>query len=496
MSSKELSYQDILDRINQNLQSAKSQKGNQEIEEEYSFLLLKLNNELEQVNRKWDVNSEFNITSHRKKIGKFIVQGKKIVRKFLRWYINPLFSKQKEFNASVTRALNIMEERMNYHYKENKKAESIQNTLNVLQENISSLTQEQNSLKDSVKILDLRLGEVVKSQALLTYENTGFQDTIKRLSELNEHKISEISVKLNDLEVIVHDFNSLRDQYNIIHNGIDSNQKYAKILEDRINTIEDIVQYIRRIVNKNMNKKIITELDHKNDLHKETGDNNNKEFEFDYLFFENKFRGSRNVIKERQKMYLDYIGPNDKVLDIGCGRGELIELLTEKGIESEGIDINEEMIDYCLERGFDVKHADAIKYLSSIAPRSYDCIVMCQVIEHLTFQQYTQLISSMHNALKPGGRIIIETINVQSVYAMSNWFYIDPTHTKPVHPETLDFVIKEIGFVRTERKFLSPVDHINIPSIEKEEFTSFNESIANLYGTIYGNQDYAIIAWR
>lgn len=305
-----------------------------------------------------------------------------------------------------------------------------------------------------------------------------------------------------ELSVALDHIAALKEQLSIEHNN---QQQLKNILGEKeqniyekIESTNEMLSFVRRKLKKNESSIEGPALIHNKVLPEEsTLIEQKNNYSMDYLLFENRFRGSRSSIKERQKQYLEYILPTDKVLDIGCGRGEFIELLTDNGISVNGIDINEDMVEYCIDRGFNVQYADAIDYLAAVPPQTYDCISMCQVIEHLTFEQYTELLGLMLNALKPGGKVIIETINAQSVYAMSNWFYIDPTHTKPVHPETLDFVIKEIGFHKTERKNVSPVEHINVPQIGNiENSEEINRAIGDLYGMLYGYQDYALIAWR
>lgn len=480
MSKSSLSFEDVLFRINNNFNKANSKNENRRSEDQersgdYNHLQLQFTTELEQVNRRWDVSPEFYITSHRRSIGKFIVFGKKVIRKLLRWYVNPVFEKQKGFNASVTRTLNIVKE--------------LTSNQTII---INNLVEEKGRMSDEIKLISDKLEIILQEKEHLESENIRLSEFIEQL--LESHKLSILSTEKDNIDkfaLVFDHVEALKQQLSIEHNQ-------QLLLNEKIeNTTDELLGYVRRKLKKVEKNTHYVALNEKtnNDLALSEIDNN-YEYSMDYILFENKFRGSRKVIKERQKEYLQYISKTDRVLDIGCGRGEFIELLTENGISSEGIDINEDMVSYCLERGFNVRYADAIQYLSTVPAQSFDCITMSQVIEHLTFEQYTQLLTLIHSALKPGGRIIIETINVQSVYAMSNWFYIDPTHTKPVHPETLDFVIKDIGFYKTERKNLSPVEHIKIPKLDIEYSEELNNALKDLYGMIYGYQDYAIVAWR
>ncbi|MGE7614035.1 class I SAM-dependent methyltransferase [Paenibacillus sp. NPDC101420] len=482
MSRKDLSFEDVLLRINNNFNNVKPKGEVMQTSSDYSQLQLQLTTELEQVNRKWGVSPDFVITSHRGNIGKFIVFGKKVIRKMLRWYIAPAFQKQREYNASVTKTLNIMKEQANYKN-------------NV----IDNLIKEDHQLSNKINTISLQLEQLVQDKEHLIAENNRLIKVVDQLLETQDIKTKDVLDKINSSE------KNIEDNFSLVFNHVEALKEQLVIehnqqqqINEKLDITEELLGFVRRKL-----KKIETGIPTSYNEFKEEQQQMDievkrdlQDYQIDYLLFENKFRGSRKTIKERQKQYLQYISQTDKILDIGCGRGEFIELLMDNGISAEGIDLNKDMVEYCIERGFNVKYADAIQYLSMVPPQSYDCITMCQVIEHLSFEQYAYLLTLIHNALKPGGKVIIETINAQSVYAMSNWFYIDPTHTKPVHPETLDFVIKEIGFHKTERKYLSPVDHVNIPQINAEDSEQFNKAIGDLYGMIYGNQDYAIIAWR
>ncbi|QQZ62148.1 methyltransferase domain-containing protein [Paenibacillus sonchi] len=375
--------------------------------------------------------------------------------------------------------------------------ENSNHTKNILDE----LSRDKALLADKFDNLNEQIKQLINDKKQLTMENATLVQSIKELTEQQNRKNLGLTQNIEDftkkLSLAFDHIGALKEQLSIEHNY---QQEVKNVIDEKFESINELISFVKRKVKKiDSGAKIFKEKNKVNESSIEINAPIDQEvkYEMDYVLFENKFRGSRNTIKERQKQYLQYILPTDRVLDIGCGRGEFIELLTESGVTVEGIDLNEDMVEYCQDRGFNVKYADAIEYLINASPQSYDCISMCQVIEHLTFEQYTYLLSLILNALKPGGRVIIETINAQSVYAMSNWFYIDPTHTKPVHPETLDFVIKETGFNKTERKNVSPVEHINVPQINNiENSEEINRAIGDLYGMLYGYQDYAIIAWR
>lgn len=221
-----------------------------------------------------------------------------------------------------------------------------------------------------------------------------------------------------------------------------------------------------------------------------------------YFAFEGRFRGSREDIKQRQSVFLQYFNPGDDILDIGCGRGEFLELLKENCVHAHGIDIDEGMVSYCLSRGLDVEKIDAITYLEKVEDNTLSGIFIDQVIEHLEPPYLVKLLRLCYKKLMYGGNIVAETVNPLSLYSFAN-FYIDMGHKKPVHPATLEFLFEYIGFRDVEIKFFSFIpDEKRLRKIDLEETTNdrekqdkeiYNHNIDMLNNILYGPQDYAAI---
>jgi O-antigen chain-terminating methyltransferase len=223
--------------------------------------------------------------------------------------------------------------------------------------------------------------------------------------------------------------------------------------------------------------------------------------DMDYFLFESKYRGSRDEIKERQKVYLDYFKERQHVLDIGCGKGEFVELLAENNIGVSGIDIDKDNVIYCIDKGLPVKLAEALEYLQSCEDSSLDGIFMAQVAEHLKPNDLITLIRLARRKLQAGAYFIAKTINPQSLIVFTESYYMDPSHIKMVHPLTINFIFETEGFLNIEFKFLSPVaDDMKIPRLECMEdcknIDDFNNAISKLNDLVYGCRDYAIIAKR
>jgi glycosyltransferase involved in cell wall biosynthesis/SAM-dependent methyltransferase len=164
-----------------------------------------------------------------------------------------------------------------------------------------------------------------------------------------------------------------------------------------------------------------------------------------YQGFEDTFRGSEQFIRERQKVYLDVIGSRAPVLDVGCGRGEFLELLAEAGIEAWGVDRDPGMVARCREKGLAVQQADAISYLKAHPDGSMGVVFSAQVIEHLSYEELFCLFQLGEQKLVPGGLFVAETVNPHSIQAFKT-FWVDPTHRAPIFPEVAVTLARLHGF--------------------------------------------------
>lgn len=190
---------------------------------------------------------------------------------------------------------------------------------------------------------------------------------------------------------------------------------------------------------------------------------------FDYLGFEQIFRGPESLIRERQTVYLPFVRESAPVLDVGCGRGEFMEVVNAAGIEAVGIDTNAQMIAHCRSKGIaNVRQADALSYLDAIAPGSLGAIFSAQVIEHLTPEDLLAFAAVALRRLRPGGAFIAETVNPNSIEA-AKMFYVDSTHVKPLFPETVSFLCRSVGFSSVR------IFYPNGSGFEESDPTSQNE---------------------
>lgn len=225
-----------------------------------------------------------------------------------------------------------------------------------------------------------------------------------------------------------------------------------------------------------------------------------KEVDFNYFKFEDLYRGSRENIKELQGVYAPYFkNKSGRVLDIGCGRGEFLELMAENGINAYGVDVYKPFIDFCQELGFDVIYGDALTHLNTIPDNSLGGIFMSQVVEHLPGNYIIALIKTAYKKLIPGSYFIIETPNPDCLAAISE-FNIDISHIRPVHYKTLEFIFKEADYSSIERfhiektlypKYVRHLEGENVKNLEE-----FNQGIDNINNLLFGYRDYTIIAQK
>ena len=215
-----------------------------------------------------------------------------------------------------------------------------------------------------------------------------------------------------------------------------------------------------------------------------------------YFVFEERFRGSREEIKKRQSLFVQFFERCHNVLDIGCGRGEFLELLSAQGIGVKGIDIDEDMVNYCASKGLSVEKMDAISYLEKTDDKSLDGIFLDQVVEHLEPDYLLKMLSLCYQKMIYGSYLVVETVNPLSLYSFAN-FYMDMTHKRPIHPETLKFLLEASGLREVETRFVSPVpDGMRLRKIValEDEHNAIaeihNYNIDKLNNILFGPQDY------
>jgi len=210
-----------------------------------------------------------------------------------------------------------------------------------------------------------------------------------------------------------------------------------------------------------------------------------------YKAFEEKFRGSRDLIRTRINAFIPFITPLEKLypgasaVDLGCGRGEWLEVLQKVGFLPVGIDLDGEMLQDCKELNMSVRQGDGISYLAGLPDESLVLISAFHVAEHLTFDQLRKMVEEAVRVLKPGGLLIMETPNPENLVVATRNFYLDPTHHHPLPPELLSFLPEYYGFARSKILRLQEASEL----VNKE-----SPALADVLAGV--SPDYAVIAQK
>jgi SAM-dependent methyltransferase len=210
-----------------------------------------------------------------------------------------------------------------------------------------------------------------------------------------------------------------------------------------------------------------------------------------YSQFEHAFRGERPEIKERLQVYVPLIEPlidlypDALALDLGCGRGEWLEVLRDKGLNAKGVDLDDGMLAECRKLNLNVSTQDVIAALNSFEDESISMVSAFHLVEHISFEMLRALISEAFRVLKPGGLLILETPNPENILVGTSTFYLDPTHTRPIPPGLLKFLSKYYGFV-------------NGTVLGLQESPALREKVSPSLRDVLGgaSPDYAVVAQK
>lgn len=210
---------------------------------------------------------------------------------------------------------------------------------------------------------------------------------------------------------------------------------------------------------------------------------------FDYARFEERFRGREQYVESTQEIYLDYFAAHGPVLDLGCGRGEFLALLSKNGVEARGVDADPDAIAACREQGLNVEQADLFEFLERQPGSSLGGVFCSHVVEHLPPARLPRLIALIGDKLSAGGVLAIETPNPNCLAIFAGDFFLDPTHVRPVPSRQLHFYFEECGFGRIEIRELHPASalHPELAALDgSAELRAFRDKF-------FGGLDYAII---
>jgi SAM-dependent methyltransferase len=235
--------------------------------------------------------------------------------------------------------------------------------------------------------------------------------------------------------------------------------------------------------------------------------------DYKYLAFEDQFRGAHVVVEDKLRTYVPIFAGATDVLDLGCGRGELLAALKAAHIPARGVDANGEMAAAARARGLDAHEADALAYVESLEDGSLGGVAATQVVEHLEPSYLTRLLDALWRKLRPGAPIVVETINTACWLAFFSSYIRDLTHARPLHPDTLQYLLRASGFERVEIRYSAPVaedmkmkqiavpadvlaatDSVAIAVAAVAHVVNANAAILN--SLMFTHMDYAAIGYR
>jgi 2-polyprenyl-3-methyl-5-hydroxy-6-metoxy-1,4-benzoquinol methylase len=217
----------------------------------------------------------------------------------------------------------------------------------------------------------------------------------------------------------------------------------------------------------------------------------------DYVGFERRFRGDPAKVQAISRdRYLELLRGHDPVLDVGCGKGELVAALVGDGLAVVGIDLDAAMVDEARARGLDVQVADLNTFLEHQPPGSLGAIISTQVVEHLQIPDLVRFLELSASRLRPGGVFIAETPNPAALIVLGTHFILDPTHVRPIHPALMVYLCECAGFHAVELRYYDPASQYHLTMVDDPSplTQQVNANFTRINDVLFGPQDYAVVA--
>ena len=414
-----------------------------------------------------------------------IVRNGKVQGLLLKFY-NFLFKEQRTINLGVIQAIR---ESISLNQQLSEQTSNLEDVLRLTSETIT----------DRLTITDDRITSVADRFSTTSNRFSIADDRITltddRLTK-TESNLVNLASRLEDIET------GLKQQVTALEARLSVAERTTQFVEkshtDRLRYLQtDLAQQKRLIAlllerqNQQLNPEITSTLEDAPTSQDAIQSSQQSQKDAFYLALEDRFRGDRSEIRERLRVYLPILQKTnlqesgDIILDMGCGRGEWLQLLRDEGYKGIGLDINQSMLEQCQETQLSVLDADALTYLKSLPDNTLGGVTGFHIVEHLPFEILIQLMVETHRVLRSGGMMIFETPNPRNVLVGSCNFYFDPTHNNPIPPDTLEFLANYSGFETVQTLHLNPSDNPRV--LEDSDLANrFNE-------LFYGSMDYAII---
>ncbi len=435
------------------------------------------NQHLLTLNQTWHVPSTLVLSPPSSLLGKLLSPVKKLILRWIQPSIDVLIQQQNDYNSQVVQTCNGIVDAVNNDAIRKLKA---QRELN------AKLIQSFNGFVELVSSELERLRRELyhhldKFQSYLDEFQSHLNEFQSHLNKSQVHfdsRLEQIVPRVDELQMIVWTFDRRKEALEI--DQILLNQK-----------LEQVLSIVRDQEQQPADEKTDAKLPDQERQH-----------DYQYLLFENIHRGDEATVKKRQADYVAYFQNCAHVLDIGCGRGEFLELLRESDIPGYGVEMNQTMVHHCRQKGLNVEEGDIFSHLQSLPDNSLDGIFIAQVVEHYALKELHHLLKLCFDKLQHQKYVVVETQNPRSLYALSQHFYKDLSHAKPLHPDGLQHLIKTIGFqdAHVEYKTLwePRFQELDTTNVSDEALRShifvLNKNIRQLNDLIYGYVDYAIIA--
>ena len=225
-----------------------------------------------------------------------------------------------------------------------------------------------------------------------------------------------------------------------------------------------------------------------------------------YVAFEDQFRGTQDEIRRRVEDYVPIFAGASNVVDVGCGRGELLDALHASGVSARGVDVSPAMVEICRGRGFTVELGDALSFVAQQPDASIGGLVAIQVVEHFAPEYLARFLEAAYHAMTPGAPLVLETINPNCWMAFFETYIRDLTHKQPLHPETLRHLVESSGFSNVNVQFRAPVSEDDrLARVEQLEglgpnittvVDALNDHAQKLNRRLFSSMDYVVIGRR
>jgi SAM-dependent methyltransferase len=422
----------------------------------------------------WEGDHTFPIRSHRGFLGRLIVAGKRLLRSLVRAPQGDLWDRQRAYNLVIQEHLErtmafeatSLRRLSSFERMYAERLDALGRDLQSIQQELSrdvqlaqeAATRDMQAIQQDVRFAKDEIWEFLQSQHARIEVVEGLQN--EGLDEIMEHTAALFSRLDQKLD------------------------RYRRLAKERWDRLGALLEIAREGGAEGLSRAVGEEK---------------------YLEFEGVFRGREVEIGERLAPYLEVLSERSPVLDLGCGRGEALEILAGNGIVGRGIDSSAEMVEKCRSKGLEAEVGDLIEALQATDEGSLGAVVSFHVIEHLPPGSIERLVRLAWRALRPGGVLVLETPNPLSLVVGARNFWLDPTHLRPVHPESLQAILELNGFDPVERLDLQPFpDEKRLPEVEVGRVDSaaadirleINRLRDRLDELLFGFQDYGMIGYK